>query len=92
MTLLDRVAGGNILEPKEEPTPQFRGTKEDSDAIRERIKADLLPYQKAVVEDTDHRIIGFVAGYGAGKSRTMWIYILVMMYEHVLQRKKNTRP
>ena len=71
MTLLNRVAGGNILGPKEERERDFTGSKADSDAIRARIKADLLPYQKAVVEDTEHRIIGFVAGYGAGKSRTM---------------------
>ena len=68
MTLLDRVAGGNILGPKEERERDFTGSKADSDDIRARIKADLLPYQKAVVEDTEHRIIGFVAGYGAGKA------------------------
>ena len=71
MTLLDRVPGGSILGPKEEITPQYRGSEKESDEIRHRIMADLLPYQKDVVEDKEHRIIGFVAGYGAGKSRTM---------------------
>ncbi len=70
-SILDRCPGGNLLSPKEEIVPQFRGTAEDSEALRQRIKADLLPYQKEVVEDKEHRIIGFVAGYGAGKSRTM---------------------
>ena len=46
MTLLDRVAGGNILGPKEERERDFSGTRADSDAIRARIKADLLPYQR----------------------------------------------
>ena len=71
MTLLDRCPGGSLLGAKEEIVPQFRGTAEDSEALRQRIMADLLPYQKDVVEDQEHRIVGFVAGYGAGKSRTM---------------------
>ena len=71
MTLLDRCAGGSILGAIEELTPDYRGTADDSEVLRQRIKADLLPYQKDVVDDQDHRIVGFVAGYGAGKSRTM---------------------
>ena len=71
MSLLDRVNGGTLLEKPVEIEPQYRGTPEDSEALRQRIIADLLPYQKSVVKDTEHRIIGFVAGYGAGKSRTM---------------------
>ena len=70
-SLLDRCPGGNILGAKEESTPDYRGTEADSEALRQRILADLLPYQKDVVEDQEHRIVGFVAGYGAGKSRTM---------------------
>ena len=70
-SLLDRCPGGSILGAKEESTPDYRGTEADSEALRQRIKADLLPYQKDVVEDQEHRIVGFVAGYGAGKSRTM---------------------
>ena len=70
-SLLSRCPGGLILGPKEELEPDYRGGAEDSEALRQRIMADLLPYQKDVVEDKDHRIVGFVAGYGAGKSRTM---------------------
>ena len=71
MSLLSACPGGLLLEPPTEVDPQYRGTADDSEALRQRIKADLLPYQQKVVEDTEHRIIGFVAGYGAGKSRTM---------------------
>ena len=71
MPLLDRCPGGSILGAKEELTPDYRGTEADSEALRQRIIADLLPYQRDVVEDQEHRIVGFVAGYGAGKSRTM---------------------
>ena len=80
MSLLDRCSGGTLLEPPKELEPDYRGTKKDSDKIRKRILADLLPYQKAVVEDEEHRIVGFVAGYGAGKSRTMcaWTVMLAL--------------
>ena len=80
MSLLDRCAGGLLLEPPQDLEPDYRGTKKDSDKIRKRILADLLPYQKAVVQDDDHRIVGFVAGYGAGKSRTMcaWTVMLAL--------------
>ena len=71
MSLLSACPGGTLLEPPKPTDPEYRGTADDSEALRQRIKADLLPYQKDVVEDKDHRIIGFVAGYGAGKSRTM---------------------
>ena len=71
MTLLDRCPGGSILGAKEEATPDYRGTEADSEVLRQRIIADLLPYQRDVVKDQEHRIVGFVAGYGAGKSRTM---------------------
>ena len=70
-SILDRCSGGNILGPIEESTPDYRGTEADSEALRQRILAGLLPDQKDVVEDQEHRIVGFVAGYGAGKSRTM---------------------
>ena len=80
MSLLDRCAGGLLLEPPQDLEPDYRGSKKDSDKIRKRILADLLPYQKAVVEDEEHRIVGFVAGYGAGKSRTMcaWTVMLAL--------------
>ena len=39
--------------------------------IRERIFSNLLPYQALLCRDTEHRILGFVAGYGAGKTRTL---------------------
>jgi hypothetical protein len=78
-SLLDRCAGGSILEPPIELTK----VEIDIDAatkLRQRIYDGLLPYQRAVVEDTEHRIVSFVAGYGAGKSRTMcaWAVLLCM--------------
>lgn len=80
MSLLDRCPGGLLLGRAEAIRPDFAGTKEQADQLRKRIRDDLLPYQQAVVDDTEHRIVGFVAGYGAGKSRTMcaWTVLLAL--------------
>ncbi len=80
MSILDRCAGGTILGPKQDVLADYRGSKAEATDRRKRIKAGLLPYQKKVVDDKDHRIVGFVAGYGAGKSRTMcaWTVLLAM--------------
>jgi hypothetical protein len=81
-SILDRCAGGSLLEPPKDLEPDYRGTKSDSDAIRQRILADLLPYQQAVCEDEEHRIVGFVAGYGAGKSRTMCAWTVLLSLDN----------
>ena len=80
MSLLDRVAGGGILEPPIPIVAETTGSQEEADALRQRILEDLLPYQRAMIEDTDHRIVGFVGGFGCGKSRTMcaWATLLSM--------------
>lgn len=79
MSILDRCAGGTLLEPPV-PLTQVQLDQAAASDLRDRILNDLLPYQRAVVEDTEHRIVSFVAGYGAGKSRTMcaWATLLCM--------------
>jgi len=72
---------GNVLDeaaPIIDESVQYLGGKRESNAIRRKILKDLLPYQKTVCEDSTHRIVGFVAGYGSGKSRTMaaWLVLL----------------
>ena len=66
MSLLDRVSGGSLLEP---PTviERFddRGTV---DELKARIWADLLPAQREFVSDESHRILGYIGGFGSGKS------------------------
>jgi len=81
-SILDACPGGLLLDPAKAPEPEYRGTKEDSDAIRQRILADLLPYQQAVCEDREHRIIGMVAGYGSGKSRTMCAWTVLLSLDN----------
>ena len=66
MSLLDRVSGGSLLEP---PTviERFddRGTV---DELKAKIWADLLPAQREFVSDESHRILGYIGGFGSGKS------------------------
>ena len=66
MSLLDRVAGGSLLnEPEVRESFAERGTVEE---LKARIWADLLPAQKEFVSDETHRILGYVGGFGSGKS------------------------
>ena len=66
MSLLDLCPDGNLLEdarPREAPPDPTA-----AEALREKLLASALPTQREFLEDTDHRIIGFVAGFGAGKT------------------------
>ncbi len=60
MTLLDRCAGGNILE---RPQPLDKAIDLDAAAaLRQRILDDCLPAQRAFLEDEEHRILGYIGG------------------------------
>jgi PBSX family phage terminase large subunit len=65
VSILSVIAGGNVLEP-----PQRTSTRctESYESLRSRIYDALLPPQKEFVDDTDHKILGYCAGFGAGKT------------------------
>ena len=66
MSLLDRCQGGKLLEkPVEIERYDDRGSAAD---LRARIYADLLPAQRDFIDDTSHRIVGYIGGFGSGKS------------------------
>ena len=66
MSLLDRCSGGNLLEkPVEIERYDDRGSAAD---LLARIRADLLPAQREFIDDTSHRIVGYIGGFGSGKS------------------------
>jgi PBSX family phage terminase large subunit len=66
MSLLDRCQGGKLLEKAVEiERYDDRGTAAD---LRARIYADLLPAQRDFIDDTSHRIVGYIGGFGSGKS------------------------
>ena len=66
MSILDRCAGGSLLEksrPREvlpDPTLEQK--------LRDRILNDCLPAQREFLEDEEHRILGYIGGFGSGKS------------------------
>jgi len=65
VSILSVIAGGNVLEP-----PQRTSTRctESYESLRSRIYDALLPPQKEFVDDTEHKILGYCAGFGAGKT------------------------
>ena len=65
MSVLSVIAGGNVLEP-----PQRTATRcsESYESLRKRIYDRLLKPQKEFVDDTSTKIIGYCAGFGAGKT------------------------
>jgi PBSX family phage terminase large subunit len=52
----------------EKPTGKGSRSNETEDAIRTRIYDALLPPQREFVDDTSHKILGYCAGFGAGKT------------------------
>ena len=73
LTILQGLTTGHVLHPEGfrpfSDSPEIK--KQESNFIRERIFNGLLNYQQKICEDHDHRIVGFCAGYGAGKTRTL---------------------
>lgn len=66
MSILDRCPGGGILErPTEAELPVQPGAAEE---LKQRILADCLPAQREFLEDHTHRILGYIGGFGSGKS------------------------
>ena len=66
MSILDWAPGGTLLErPSENHAAEDRGSADD---LRARIYADLLPAQRDFIDDTEHRIVGYIGGFGSGKS------------------------
>ena len=66
MNILDAVSGGSVLErPKQTVMPPNLG---DAEALRARIFADCLPAQQEFLQDQEHKVIGYIGGFGSGKS------------------------
>jgi len=81
-SILDTCPGGLLLEPKQQTEVTTTGNEEEAAAIRQQVLDGLLPYQRPICEDTDHRIVGFVAGYGAGKTRTLCAWSTLMSLDN----------
>ena len=66
MTILAHAGAGHILEEKR--CAEFTPTPGAEQALRDRILSDLLPAQQEFILDTEHRIVGYIGGFGSGKS------------------------
>lgn len=65
MSILSVIAGGKVLEKPQRTSTRCSESYAD---LRKRIYDHLLPPQKEFVDDTDHKILGYCAGFGAGKT------------------------
>jgi PBSX family phage terminase large subunit len=75
-SILDLCPGGALLEP---PVPvEVETNPEAAEALKERILADCLPAQRDFLNDHSHRIIGYIGGFGSGKSWALAAKILFL--------------
>ena len=49
---------------------------------RDKVTEGLLPAQQAFIDDTEHLILGFCAGFGAGKTRALAAKACVMCIDN----------
>lgn len=82
MSILDRCPSGSLLEAPAAPVREFSESAEEAAAIRQKVMDGLLWYQKPIVEDTEHRMVSFVAGYGAGKTRTLCAWATMLSLDN----------
>lgn len=68
MPLLAVIPDGRVLDPVETKPTRCERTYDD---IKAQILKDLLPSQRAFVEDRDTRLLGLCAGFGSGKTHAL---------------------
>lgn len=79
MSLLARIPGGLCTEP---PVRVTSRSDEDHDALKARLLESLLPAQRDFCEDTSHLILGFCAGFGAGKTAALCAKMTLLAMEN----------
>ena len=79
MSLLGGIPGGNCLEPPINTSTRCRLTR---DELRARIYAGLLPPQREFADCTDKKILGYVAGFGAGKTHALCAKALLLAIDN----------
>ena len=79
MKILASARSGCVLDPPKPPRP-LPPDPAAAAAFREGILDSLLPGQRALCQDTEHRTVAFVAGLGAGKTRCLsaWTTLLAL--------------
>ena len=79
MPLLGVVPGGKLLEPPIQLSTRCDKTHE---ALRAQIVGKLLPAQREFVDEVDVKIVGYCAGFGAGKTHALCAKAVVMAMDN----------
>jgi len=79
LSVLGRVAAGGVLEPKPKKTSRCQWSYEE---ILERVYRGLLPSQREFVECDDKKLVGFVGGFGSGKTRALASKVLKLCLDN----------
>lgn len=68
MPILGVISGGSVLEP-----PIITNTRCDKtyEELRHQLLSGMLPAQRAFVDEVDAKIVGYCAGFGAGKTHAL---------------------
>jgi len=75
VSVLSAIDGGKLFEPPVKTSTRCTETVEE---LKARILEGLLPAQREFVEDTEHKVLGFCAGFGAGKTRALCAKVLYL--------------
>lgn len=76
--LLNHIPAGPVLDAPTALTTRCTDTEEE---FRAKLMDGLLPAQREFVEDTEHLILGFCGGFGAGKTRALTVKACIMALE-----------
>ena len=81
MSILSIAQGGCVLHPPTDPPlpPPNPGASND---LKLKILNTLLPGQLALCSDVEHRLVAFVAGLGAGKTRCLAAWVTLMAIDN----------
>ena len=79
MSWLNGLPGGSVVGKLESVSSR---EERGSDEVTDLIFQGLLPAQKEFCEDFETKILGFVAGFGAGKTRALCAKAVLMCIQH----------
>ena len=79
MSCLAGIPSGGFFD-----TTRFEASRceETYEGLRARIMENLLPAQRAFVEDTTHKILGLCAGFGSGKTHALCAKAVVLSMDN----------
>ncbi len=80
MSLLAHISDGPCLQKARKNATR---SQDSHLSLRDRLYADLLPPQRQFVDDTSHKILGYCAGFGAGKTFALCAKAIFLALENI---------